>query len=198
MLTHKFLATGLGAVGGFFGPLTLLAELPLVTILMLRAIADVARSEGEDLTSAETRMACAQVFAYGGRTKEDNAADLGYYGIRTTLGIHFERDIIEFATTAEGPHIPVTIDVMRAIAARFGVVISDRAAAKMVPIAGAASGAALNLLFMNHYQNVARGHFILRRLERLHGMDPVREAYEALAEQEKEDEKAPFASVEGW
>ena len=39
--THKLLAVGAGAVGGFFGPLTVLAELPLTTALMLRAIADV-------------------------------------------------------------------------------------------------------------------------------------------------------------
>jgi len=196
--SYKFLAGGIGAVGGFFGPLTLLAELPVVTVLMLRAIADVARAEGEDVSSPETRLACAQVFAFGGRTKDDNAADLGYYGLRATLGLHFERDVLEYMAGSSGPHIPAAINIVRSIAARFGVVITDRAAAKMVPVAGALSGAALNLIFMNHYQNVARGHFILRRLERTHGIETIRSAYEAAGEQEKDVEQSPFATVDGW
>jgi len=196
--THKFMAAGIGAVGGFFGPLTLLAELPIVTVLILRAIADVARTEGEDLSNPEARLACAQVFAFGGRTKDDNAADLGYYGLRATLGLHFERDILEFAAGSTGPHIPVTINFIRSIAARFGVVISDRVAARMVPVAGAASGAALNLIFINHYQSVARGHFILRRLERKHGSDLVRKAYQRFAHTETSDQESPFVTVHGW
>ena len=196
--SHKFIAAGVGAVGGFFGPLTLVAELPIVTVLILHAIADVARIEGEDLSDPEARMACAQVFAFGGRTKDDNAADLGYYGLRATLGLHFERDILEFAAGASGPHIPVTINFIRSVAARFGVVISDRVAARMVPIAGSASGATLNLIFINHYQSVARGHFILRRLERKHGAELVQQAYERFAKLESSGEDSAFASVHGW
>ena len=37
---HRFMAVGIGAVGGFFGPATLLAELPIMTVLMLRSIAE--------------------------------------------------------------------------------------------------------------------------------------------------------------
>lgn len=194
---HKLMAMGTGAVGGFFGPLTLLGELPLTTTLMLRAIANIARSEGEDLTQGEAKMACVQVFALGGRTKEDEAADLGYYGMRITLGFYFERDILEYAADATGPHIPAVIQIVRSIAARFGVVISDKAAAQMVPIAGAASGAMLNLIFMNHYQNVARGHFMVRRLERKYGDEVIRATYENLKEEEIEAERV-FSPLEGW
>lgn len=194
---HKIMAMGAGAAGGFFGPLTLLAELPFTTVLMLRAIAAIARHEGEDLSKPETKMACVQVFALGGRTKEDEAADLGYYGLRITLGLYFERDILEYATNASGPHIPAVIEIIRAIAARFGVVISDRAAAQMVPIAGSASGAILNLIFMNHYQDVAKGHFIVRRLERKHGVELIRGEYEKLREEELEAGRE-FSPLEGW
>jgi hypothetical protein len=194
---HKFVAVGAGAAGGFLGPVTLLAELPVTTVLMLRAIADVARSEGEDLTQTDARLACVQVFALGGRTRDDEDADLGYYGMRIALGLHFEKDILEYAAGASGPHIPAVIQMIRAISARFGVVISDKAAAQMVPVAGALSGAMLNLIFMNHYQDVARGHFIVRRLERLHGADRIREAYQQLTEDEAEAEKE-FSPVEGW
>lgn len=196
-ILHKLMACGVGAAGGFFGPLTLLAELPVVTTLILRSIADVAHTQGEDLTLREARMACVQVFALGGRTKDDEAADLGYYGLRMTLGLYFERDILEYAASAEGPHIPVAIEVVRSIAARFGVVISDKAAAQMVPIAGAVSGAALNLIFISHYQDVAKGHFIVRRLERQHGAEMIQKAYQALYEDDIESEKE-FSPVEGW
>lgn len=194
---HKFVAMGTGAAGGFLGPLTLLAELPLTTTLMLRSISEIARSEGEDMSDKEARLACVQVFALGGRTREDEDADLGYYGLRFALGIYFERDILEYAANAQGPHIPAAIQMVRAISARFGVVISDKAAAQMVPIAGALSGALLNLIFMNHYQDVAKGHFIVRRLERQHGADFIRDEYQRLADEEAEAEKE-FSPLEGW
>ncbi len=197
-IMHKFMVGGIGAAGGFFGPLTLLAELPITTTLILRSIADIAHAQGEDLTLREARMACVQVFALGGRTKEDEAADLGYYGLRVTLGFYFERDILEYAANAEGPHIPVAIEVVRAIAARFGVVISDKAAAQMVPIAGAVTGAALNLIFISHYQDVAKGHFIVRRLEREHGEELIKNAYQALREEEIQADIEEFSPVEGW
>lgn len=196
-ILHKLMATGVGAAGGFFGPLTLLAELPITTTLILRSIADIAHAEGEDLTQREARIACVQVFALGGRTKEDNAAELGYYGLRMTLGFYFERDILEYAANAEGPHIPVAIEIVRAIAARFGVVVSDKAAAQMVPIAGAISGAMLNLIFISHYQDVAKGHFIVRRLERKHGAESIKKAYQTLHEEEQVAEQE-FSPVEGW
>jgi len=89
------------------------------------------------------------------------------------------------------------IQIIRAIAARFGVVITDKTAAQMVPIAGAVSGATLNLIFMNHYQNVARGHFIVRRLERQYGIDVIKGTYETLKEEEIEEDKV-FSPLEGW
>ena len=47
-LMHKVLATASGAAGGAFGLATLPIELPVSTIIMLRSIAEIARSEGED------------------------------------------------------------------------------------------------------------------------------------------------------
>ncbi len=194
---HRFAAMGTGAAAGFFGPLTLLAELPITTTLILRAIADIANSQGEDLSQRESQIACIQVFALGGRTQEDEAADLGYYGMRVTLGLYFERDILEYAANVEGPHIPAAIDLMRAIAARFGVVITDKTAAQMVPVAGAVSGAALNLIFIHHYQNVAKGHFIVRRLERRYGIDRIKTEYQRLADEEARADQE-FSPLEGW
>ena len=60
------------------------------------------------------------------------------------------------------------------VAARFGVTVSEKAAAQALPIVGAAGGALVNTLFIDHFQGVARGHFIVRRLERTHGAETVR------------------------
>ncbi len=197
MLGHKLSAVGAGAVGGFFGPLSTLVELPVTTALMMRSIADIAVSEGERLhDSLEARMACVLVFALGGRTHDDEDAEIGYYGLRIALGLHFE-NLIEYVGKSEGTHIPAIVNLVRAIAARFGVVLSDKTAAQMVPVAGALSGAVLNLMFMQHYQDVARGHFIVRRLERTYGAERIRDAYQQLAERERAANRA-FSPVEGW
>ena len=64
-LLHKALAAASGAVGGGFGLAALPVELPISTVIMLRSIGDVARSEGEDLSDPESALACLQVFALG-------------------------------------------------------------------------------------------------------------------------------------
>src|SRR6266702_2123386 len=80
-LFHKALVTASGAAGGAFGLATLPIELPVSTIIMLRSIADIARSEGEDLSDPETALSCVQVFALGGR----DASDSGYFAVRGML-----------------------------------------------------------------------------------------------------------------
>ena len=67
------------------------------------------------------------------------------------------------------------------LAARFGVVVTEKLAAQAIPVVGAVGGAAVNAAFAKHFQAMARGHFLVRRLERLHGAETVRFEYERLA-----------------
>ena len=83
-LRRKVGATS-GAVGGSFGLAALPVELPISTLIMLRSIGDIARSEGEDLSSPETALACLQVFALGGLQGEADAANSGYFAVRGLL-----------------------------------------------------------------------------------------------------------------
>src|SRR5258708_21839783 len=76
-LLHKALATASGAVGGSLGLMSAPLELPISTIIMLRSIADIARSEGENLADPDAALSCVQVFALGART--GNAAESGYF-----------------------------------------------------------------------------------------------------------------------
>lgn len=177
--THRVMVFVSGAVGGFFGLPGLIVELPISTGLMLRSIADIARSEGEELSSIDTHLACITVFALGGRSRKDNAADTTYYVVRAAVTRTLS-EAAEFITQRgmmeEGA--PIVIRVMANLASRFGVIVTDKIAAEMVPILGALGGASINLLFINHFQATARGHFIVRRLERKYGGEFVKKEYE--------------------
>jgi len=59
-------------------------------------------------------------------------------------------------------------------------VVGEKIVAQGVPIIGALGGATINVLFIDHFQDMARGHFIVRRLERSYGEDEVRAKYERL------------------
>jgi hypothetical protein len=71
------------------------------------------------------------------------------------------------------------VRLINAVANRFSVPVTQKVVAEAVPIAGAVSGASLNAIFIAHFQKVAQGHFIVRRLERTYGVDIVRLEYDA-------------------
>ena len=175
---HKFAAATSGAVGGAFGLFALSVELPISTTIMLRSVADIAKSEGENIQHIETRLACLTVFAMGGRSAGDDAAESGYFAARLAMSgavSEASKFLAEKGMSKAGA--PALIRLTSLIASRFGIVVSEKAAAQAIPIIGAASGALINTLFIEHFQNMARGHFIVRRLEKIHGAEPVRVAY---------------------
>lgn len=173
----KTLGVASGALGGWFGAPALVLELPVSTMIILRSIAQMARAEGEDLARLEGRLACMEVFALGGRAGSDDAAETGYYGVRLALAVHLSslaRSGGQAGSLAMGR-------LIQALAQRFGVVVSQKLAAGMVPVISAAGAAAVNALFVQHFEDMAKGHFALRRLERKYGRDLVEREYRALA-----------------
>ncbi|HBS56989.1 MAG TPA: peptidase [Stenotrophomonas sp.] len=80
-----------GTVGGFVGFASLPVELPLSTIIILRSIADIARSEGEDLDTAEARLECVAVFSLGGSSDRDDDAEIGYFFAREAMASMISR-----------------------------------------------------------------------------------------------------------
>jgi len=192
---HKILAAATGAVGGFVGPLGLLVELPIITVLMLRSIAGIAHREGEDLSTIDARFACVEVFGLGARSRDDDGAETGYYGLRSTLAFHFG-GALTYSSVAP-KNLPSGMEFLRGIASRFGVVVSDEVAARLLPAVGAVGGALVNVVFMQHFQDVAKGHFIVRRLERKHGSDVIRIAYDQISRRE-EDIAREYSPLEGW
>jgi EcsC protein family len=180
--THRGLVLASGALGGFWGLPGLLLELPASTVILLRAIAAVARHEGEDLETAEARWACLEVFSLGGTRSGDDAAETGYYALRASLA----KVVAEAAEYLAGrgavqEGAPLLIRLLTAVTSRFGVVVSEKALAEMIPVLGALGGALINLLFVSHFQAMAGGHFVIRRLERQYGEAAVKREYERLA-----------------
>lgn len=178
---HKLAVAMTGAGGGFFGLPGLAVELPLTTTLMLRSIADIARAEGEHLGDPETALACLEVLAHGGRNQNDDGSESGYFAVRAAMAQQVNaaaRHIAAHGITHKGG--PALVTLLSRIAAKFSVNVGEKIAAQAVPLVGAASGATLNLLFIGHFQAMARGHFAIRRLERTYGERAVRDAYQAL------------------
>jgi hypothetical protein len=183
-LLHRMVVLVSGFVGGFFGPFGMILEIPISTTLMLRSIAEIGRSEGEDLSSRGTQLACITVFALGGRTKADDAAETAYFAVRAAVAravAEATEYIAERGIAEEGT--PILIRIMANLTSRFGVILTDKVAAELVPIIGGLGGAAINFIFIRHFQETARGHFIIRRLERKYGREAVRREYESFIEE---------------
>jgi hypothetical protein len=181
---HKAAAAASGAVGGAFGLASAAVELPISTTILMRSIAEIAREEGEDLSRAEAALACIEVFGLGGEAPGEAAIEGGYFAIRGALAksISESARFVAQRGLADGA-APVFVRLVSQIAARFGVVVSEKLAAQAVPVIGAIGGAAVNLAFAEHFQTLARGHFIVRRLERAHGAEAVRFEYRRLRNQ---------------
>jgi hypothetical protein len=174
---HQAAIAATGAVGGAFGLSALAIELPLSTAILLRSIADIAREEGEDLSRPESSLACMEVLALGGSEKRESAIEGGYFAIRAALAQSVSESARFLLHAAPGEAGPALVRLIAQVAQRFGLVVSEKAVAQAAPLLGAVGGAAINVAFAEHFQNLARGHFIVRRLERRHGADAVRFEY---------------------
>lgn len=157
--TNKLLATLSGAVGGLGGLPTALAELPVATTVIFRAVQGVAARNGEDPLSAETRMECLRVFGSGGPGKADDGIDTTFIGARVSL---------------TGPAVHKLIAT---VAPRFAAVLSQKLATQAVPVLGAAAGAGTNYAFTDYFVEMAHVHFGLRRLARGFGEEQVLEEF---------------------
>ena len=178
---HKIGVAASGAVSGFFGIAALAIELPISITIMLRSIAEIARSQGESISGADTKLACLEVFALGGNSKSDESSESGYYAIRALLANSISKAaefIAEKGFAEEGA--PILVKLITAISQRFGVQITEKVAAQAIPLIGAAGGAMINTIFMDHFQDMAKGHFIVRKLERIYGKEIIKKIYEEL------------------
>lgn len=156
---HKALASFTGALGGLGGLPTALAELPLATTVIFRAVQRIATEHGEDPMAVETRAQCLQIFGKGGPGSEDDGIDTSFIGARLGLS---------------GAAINKLISN---VAPKFATVLGQKLAAQTVPVLGAAAGAGTNYTFVSYYTDIAHVHFGLRNLARTYGADQVADAF---------------------
>lgn len=188
-IKHKLMAAGSGALGGVFGAPALVLEIPISTTIIMRAVADIARSEGFDVNDMETKRMCLEVFSLGGITKADDGSDTGYYFTRVALNevmksfnkelskIVVEKGITRLTPAQVGAMMAKLVE---AVATKFGIVITGKIASQIVPVVGAVTGATINSLFVDYYQDMALGHFTIKRLEKKYDFEHLREEFEKL------------------
>lgn len=192
--TYKGVVTGTGAISGFFGSSTgfgtaiFASEVTLTTKFLMRTIMDIARSEGEDIYTLEGQMACLQVFALGGGSKNDDDLETSYYTTRLALNSAINK------VSASG--IKITLDslakgvgvlgsnaignFLSKIATRLSLLISEKFLAQAVPVIGAIGGGGLNYVFVDHFQKMATAHFTIRRLERKYGEAEIKSVFQSI------------------
>lgn len=156
---HKALASVSGALGGLGGLPTALAELPMATTVIFRAVQRIAEVHGEDPMAPETRVQCLHVFGNGAPGSQDDGIDTSFIGARIGLS---------------GAAINKLISK---VAPRFATVLGQKLASQTVPILGAAAGAGTNYTFISYYTDIAHVHFGLRALARDHGTTAVETAF---------------------
>lgn len=187
---HTAAAAVTGAAGGAFGLAALALELPLTTAVILRSVADIARDCGEDVGLHETRLECLTVLAHGGPSEKQKAMESTYYAARISMAAMVS-DAVQYLARMSAQQLareiaagtaPPVVRLLSQIGARFGVVAGQMALVQAVPVVGAVTGAAINAAFTDHFNQIARYHFGLRKLERRHGAEAVREAYQLAME----------------
>ena len=114
---HTVATAVTGAVGGFFGLPGLVVELPVTTTVMLHSIAGIARGQGEDLSQAESALACLEVLALGPEGARGEAMESAYYATRAALA-QVTRDAAAYVAqkglALKGPLAPDRLESLEA------------------------------------------------------------------------------------
>jgi hypothetical protein len=97
------------------------------------------------------------------------------------VALNSENAIVVFQSP--GGNLRAGMEIGRAIRLKgFSSYVPDaEVAAQSLPVIGALGGAAVNYIFIEHFQAVALGHFTVRRLERAYGKNFIQAEYERLA-----------------
>jgi len=176
-INHIYYVTLSGAIGGV-GITTLFLELPVTTVLMLRAVADIAQEEGENYQDFETKIAALEVFALGGDVIDKETEETGYYAIRASLDKPLEESSKDIAKKgAAGIGAPFGVQLIGKIAAKHQAITATQVTVRTIPLIGAVAGAIINAIFLKLFQDKARGHFIIRNLERKYGTGKIKSSY---------------------
>ena len=156
---NNAVTAAMGAAGGAGGLPSALAEIPVTTTVLMRAIQGIAAEHGFDPTDEDVRLDCLEVFAAAGPLAGDNRTEAGFLTLRLALS---------------GPGLKA---LLAKVAPVFALTLGRKIAAQAVPVLGAVAGAAVNYVYTDYYQAMARVQFGLKAIARDRDMD-----YAALVE----------------
>lgn len=123
-----------------------------------------------------------ELFALGGAKRDAAQLDVGYWASRALLAKLAAEASLYLVERGVGQATgSLAARFAAEIAARYGLVVSEKVAAGSIPLIGAIGGATVNVLFMDQLQKIAKGHFIARRLERSYARRDVERAYSEFA-----------------
>jgi hypothetical protein len=180
---HTAITALSGAGGGFFGLAGLSIEIPVTTLVILRSIASIAAASGADLSDPRTRLECLSVLSLGTRADKEMQSTYLTTRLSTSLAV---REAASFVARTSGQELseaiakgtaPILVRLIDAVGTRFQIVVTEKVAAQMVPVVGAAMGAVVNASFTDYFNRIARYHFGIVALERRYGRQMVDAAY---------------------
>src|SRR5204863_312147 len=137
------------------------------------------------------------VFCLGGPGKSDDAMESAYLtarfglqeslmqAVRVVAGVSAE----ELAAMIQKGSAPAVVNLIAKIASQFNITVTQKVLVQAIPVVGAATGATINVAFMDHFNRVARFHFGIRSLERKYGADLIQSIYLDSARRSKQDDR---------
>ena len=185
---HNLAAVTTGAVGGLFGGPGAIIEIPVTTTLIMRSILSQGQTYG-NLTKEELITNALYVFSLGSnRSDQDDDMSSAYYSSRIAMEMTLKRAAGYMAShspnqvlkSIEAGSAPFVLELIKKVATRFNITVSEKMIAQSIPIVGAGAGATLNLLFTDFFSLSAKYHFGLMNLEQKYGRDEVRRAYQEM------------------
>lgn len=183
--THNLATMATGFMGGFFGGPGVILELPITTTLIMRSI--LAQGKNYEHISKEELIANSlYVFSLGSsQSKLDDEMDSAYYSSRVAMDLAVKKAAEYLAGNApktilkglESGTAPMLLELIKKVAARFKITVTEKMLAEALPIVGAAGGAGINLLFNDFFTLSAKYHFGIKNLEAKYGKEVVEKAY---------------------
>ncbi len=186
---HSAASFGIGAAGGLFGILSLPLELPLTTAIILRSVASIADECGMDLNDPQVQLECLYILTLGSpRTNKDDAMASAYWASRSAFATLASEAVSYLAGKSsrqisleiQRSSAPVLVRFISQVAARFEIVVGEKAMAEALPLIGAIGGGVVNAAFTDYFSQAAKFHFGLRALEMAHGRNEVEKYYARL------------------
>lgn len=185
---HNIATMATGAIGGFFGGPGVLIELPITTTLIMRSILAQGKSY-PSIPKEELITNSLYIFSLGSsRSTADDEMDSAYYSSRVALDLAVKKAAEYLVSNSpktvlkslEAGAAPVLLELIKRVAARFKITVTEKILAEALPIVGAASGAGINLLFNDFFTLSAKYHFGIKNLELKYGKDRIQAAYQEL------------------